>query len=77
MERDYVECQCLLVGDYAVAIPPSYGWTLPGPISCGFVVVCISYDSMHSSLYVHVKIVRRLFSSYTSVFYFLSIFPSW
>lgn len=42
MERDYVECQCLLVGDYAVAIPPSYGWTLPGPISCGFVVVCIS-----------------------------------
>ena len=73
MERDYVECQCLLVGDYAVAIPPSYGWTLPGPISCGFVVVCISYDSMHSSLYVHVKIVRRLFSS-CALFFIFSLF---
>lgn len=52
LERDYVECQCQLVGDYAVAVPPRYGWTIPGPISSGFVVVCnLDTSSISSFLF--------------------------
>ena len=39
MEQDYIECECQQIGDYAISIPPNYGWTLPGPVSSGFVVV--------------------------------------
>ena len=39
--QPYIECSCEALGDYAAAIPTKYGWTIPGPVSCGFVVVCV------------------------------------
>uniref|UniRef100_A0A1X7VF86 Staphylococcus aureus surface protein A n=3 Tax=Amphimedon queenslandica TaxID=400682 RepID=A0A1X7VF86_AMPQE len=61
LERDYVECQCQLVGDYAVGIPPSYGWPLPGPISSGFVVlVMILIIALHTIYFKRIKLGTRI-----------------
>ena len=47
---DHIDCECQSLGQFAVAPPPNYGWTIPGPISCAFVVVTnINITSVYMS----------------------------
>ena len=54
---EFIECECKSLGDYAVALPPNYGWTIPGPISCAFVVVSACCRSHYLTL-IYLSIVN-------------------
>lgn len=40
VQQDYAECESNRLGDFAVYfLEDEYGWTLPTPFSCAFVMV--------------------------------------
>jgi G-protein coupled receptor 98 len=51
-----------LVGDFAISIPPGYGWTIPGPISCGFVsIILIAIIVLHTVYFKRIQLGTHIF----------------